>query len=588
MLLPTALVMVTDLTFQNYRIMKLSYKQKLFLYFCVIFSLFTIGIIVFAQSQEKNFRTEALEEKLDAYIDVTNMAYSRGQDLDSVASLLPAKIRLTLIDDKGFVKYDNAINDLSELENHAERPEIVNAKSVGKGANIRISTSNNVEYLYYVKHFNGYYIRAALPYDIKVQQFIKSDNIFLYYIVALFLLMLILINLIATRFGKSIKQLRDFAISSEDERIDANLKFQEDELGEISEKIVDNYKQLKANKKKIAQEREKLLQHVHSSEEGICFFSDTKQVAFYNGLFIQFLNIVSDNAKSEPTVIFSDASFKELHSFLAESKKESYFETQVEKQGRHFSLRANVFEDRSFEIILNDITKQKKTHLLKQEMTGNIAHELRTPVTSIRGYLETVLEKSLDVEKERQFLSKAYKQVIVLSELIQDMGLITKIEEAPNSFPLTSVHVGNVLEDLKNDLTIPLQEKGIEMTWIIDEMVVVKSNRNLLYSIFRNLTDNVIRYAGKDIKISISLYNEDKNFYYFIYSDTGIGISDEKHFNRLFERFYRINEGRTRDSGGSGLGLSIVKNALLLNRGSITVKNRQGGGLEFLIRLPKA
>ncbi len=568
--------------------MKLSYKQKLFLYFCVIFSVFTIGIIVFAQAQEKKFRTEALEEKLDAYTNITNMAYTKGQNLDSVASLLPAKIRLTLIDDKGLVKYDNAINDLTELENHSERPEIVEAKSGGKGANIRTSTSNNVEYIYYVKHFNGYFIRAALPYDIKVQQFIKSDNLFLYYIIALFLGMLFLINLIATRFGKTIKQLRDFAISADDEINDVRAKFPEDELGEISETIVDNYKQLKANKKKIAQEREKLLQHVHSSEEGICFFSDSKQVEFYNGLFIQYLNIISDNAKSEPTVIFTDTIFAELNTFLYSTKKDSYFEKQIEKQGRHFSLRANIFEDQSFEIILNDITKQKKTHLLKQEMTGNIAHELRTPVTSIRGYLETVLEKSLDPEKERQFLSKAYKQVIVLSELIQDMGLITKIEESPTSFPMAAVNVVNVLENLKNDLAISLQEKGIDMNWNIAENIAVKSNTNLLYSIFRNLTDNVIRYAGKDLKITISKFNEDKLFYYFLYSDTGLGIADEQHFNRLFERFYRINEGRTRDSGGSGLGLSIVKNALLLHRGSITVKNRHGGGLEFLIRLPKA
>lgn len=580
--------MATDLIGQNYNSMKLSFKQKLFLYFCVIFSLFTIGIIVFVQSQERKFRTEALEEKLDAYTDITNMALSKGQDLDSVASLLPAKIRLTLIDGQGIVQYDNAIKDLSTLGNHAERPEIIVAKTRGKGANIRISSSNNVEYLYYVKHFNGYYIRAALPYDIKVQQFIKSDNLFLYYIIGLFLAMLFLINLIATRLGKTIKQLRDFAIAADDEINDTKVNFPQDELGEISEKIIENYQQLKANKKKIAQEREKLLQHVHSSAEGICFFSDSKQVEFYNGLFIQYLNVIADNANGEPTTVFTDKAFKALNLFLATPKQEKYFETQIEKQGRHFSLRATIFEDQSIEIILNDITKQRKTDLLKQEMTGNIAHELRTPVTSIRGYLETVLEKSLDADKERQFLSNAYKQVLVLSELIQDMGLITKIEEAPNSFILTSVNVVHVLEDLKNDLAIPMAEKGIEMHWTFTENIAVKSSRNLLYSIFRNLTDNVIRYAGTDVKISISQYNEDKNFYYFLFADTGMGITDEQHFNRLFERFYRINEGRTRDSGGSGLGLSIVKNALSLHKGTISVKNRQSGGLEFLLKLPKA
>lgn len=568
--------------------MKLSYKQKLFLYFFIIFSLFTIGIIAFAQTQEKKFRTEALEEKLDAYTEITNIALIKGEDLDSLVALFPSKIRLTLIDDQGEVDYDNAIKDLSILENHADRPEIIDAKTKGKGANIRKSSSNEIEYLYYVKHFNGYFIRTALPYDIRVKQFVQSDNLFLYYIIALFLGMLILINLIATRFGNTIKQLRDLVISS-DEKINVPItKFPNDEFGEISEKIVENYKLLKFNKQKIAQEREKLLQHVHSSEEGICFFSPNREVEFYNGLFIQYLNIISDNANGDPTIVFSDVAFNKLNSFLNSPKGEHYFETQFEKHSKHFSLRANMFNDESFEIILNDITRQRKTQLLKQEMTGNIAHELRTPVTSIRGYLETVLEKSLDAEKERQFLTKAYNQALVLSELIQDMGLITKIEEAPNSFSFESVNLTKILKGLKSDLAIPLEEKEIEMNWNIPEKLAVKSNNNLLYSIFRNLTDNVIRYAGSNVKISISQFNEDENFYYFLYSDTGVGIADEQHLNRLFERFYRINEGRSRDSGGSGLGLSIVKNALSLHKGSITVKNRQGGGLEFLIKLPKA
>ncbi|HLW31512.1 MAG TPA: ATP-binding protein [Aequorivita sp.] len=568
--------------------MKLSYKQKLFLYFLIIFSLFTIGIIVFAHTQEKKFRTEALEEKLDAYTEITNVALARGEELDSLVVLFPSRIRLTLIDDQGTVQFDNAIKDLATLENHSNRPELIEAKSKGKGSNIRTSSSTDKEYLYYVKHFNGYFIRTALPYDVRVQQFVQSDNLFLYYIIAMFLGMLILINLVATRFGNTIKQLRDLVISSDEKINVGTTKFPNDEFGEISEKIVDNYKKLRANKKKTAQEREKLLQHVHSSEEGICFFSETKKVEFFNGLFLQYLNLIADNANSEPTVLFSDAVFDKLNLFLASPDRDDYFETEIEKHSKHFSLRANIFKDRSFEIILNDITKQRKTQLLKQEMTGNIAHELRTPVTSIRGYLETVLEKSLDPEKERQFLTKAYNQALILSELIQDMGLITKIEEAPNSFRFESVNLSKVLSGLRNDLAIPLEEKGIEMSWSISDKVAVKSNNNLLYSIFRNLTDNVIRYAGRNVKISISHYNEDENFYYFLYSDTGVGIDDEQHFNRLFERFYRINEGRTRDSGGSGLGLSIVKNALSLHKGSITVKNRQGGGLEFLIKLPKA
>jgi signal transduction histidine kinase len=123
------------------------------------------------------------------------------------------------------------------------------------------------------------------------------------------------------------------------------------------------------------------------------------------------------------------------------------------------------------------------------------------------------------------------------------------------------------------------------MNWDITGDVVVKGNENLLYSIFRNLTDNVIRYAGTDIDINICKFNEDRNFYYFSYSDNGVGIVGEQHLNRIFERFYRVNEGRTRDTGGSGLGLSIVKNAIAFHKGTIIAKNKADGGLEFLFKL---
>ena len=568
--------------------MKLSYKQKLFLYFCFIFALFTAGIIIVEQSRERKHKTESLEERLEAYADIVNALLIRQhndiQVLDSLITLFPQNIRLTLIDNEGFVLYDNALKETELMENHAQRPEILAAKTKGNGTDIRVSISNNLEYLYYSKRFSSYFVRVALPYDIHIQHFLKADNAFMYYIIGLFVLMLLLINIVANRFGKSIKQLRDFTHVGGRYKVE----FPDDELGEIGAKIADNYCQLKESKQIIALEREKLLQHVHSSEEGVCFFSASKCVEFYNGLFIQHLNVIADESNSDPSVVLSDSSFDMVNAFLLESDKhENYFETRISKQGKTFTVQVNVFEDKSFEIIIRDITKYEKTRQMKQEMTGNIAHELRTPVTSIRGYLETVLEQALDKDKERIFLAKAYKQTLVLSELIQDMGLITKIEEAPQLFQLECVSILNILKSIQSDLEIQLQEKCIAMELNINENVVVNGNHNLLYSIFRNLTDNVIRYAGNNIKIFINNYSEDSDFYCFSYSDTGTGIANEQHLNRLFERFYRINEGRTRDTGGSGLGLSIVKNAILFHKGTIVVKNRTGGGLEFLFKLPK-
>ena len=571
--------------------MKTNYKQKLFLYFFVIFAVFTIGIVLLERAREREYKTIALEDKLDDYANIVNRVLKEYPNnlstIDSLLRFFPSNIRLTLINRQGTVFYDNAIQTIKSMENHADRPEIVAARKAVKGSNIRISITNEKEYLYYAKQFTSYYVRVALPYDIQVRHILKPDYLFLYYILALFVIILLLINVVASRFAKSIRALRDFAQAVEHGNLHTQIHFPSDELGEISAKITENYRNLRESKKEIDLERDKLLQHVLISEEGLCFFSADRSVEFYNGLFIQYLNIIIDEANSNPAIVFTDASFGKITSFLSQQEvKESYFETRINKQGKTFAVRVNIFDDRSFEIILNDITKKEATRRMKQEMIGNITHELRTPVTGIRGCLETILEHTMEPEKKQYFIERAYNQVLALSEIIQDMSLITKIEDAPQSFNLESVSISDLLENIRKDLEIQLQEKNIRMKWNMKN-VVVKGNHNLLYSIFRNLTDNVIRHAGTHVNVFINKYNEDKDFYYFSYSDTGRGIPDEQHLNRLFERFYRVNEGRTRDTGGSGLGLSIVKNAISFHKGSIVAKNKPDGGLEFLFNLPK-
>ncbi len=565
--------------------MKLSYKQQLFLYFFGIFAIFTASVIIFEQSRDRQYKTEMLVERLDSYITMIDIALQQNQTPDSIAQLLPGNIRLTLIDYNGTVFFDNVINDVRNLTHHLERPEIQAAQTDEASWEIRRSQSNSQEYLYYAKRFPQYFVRVALPYNVQVKHFLKADNFFLYFVLILFAVMLFLIHYVSERFGTSISQLRDFVLAAENKNLGTvALNFPHDELGEIGAKIAENYQQLKKHEKEIENEREKLLQHVHNLQEGLCFFTNDRNVLFYNGLFIQYLNIL----EVEINDIFSNPLFEKMIAFVASSSKsENYFETHISKQGKYFSLRVSVFDDKSFEIIINDITKQEKNHLLKQEMTGNIAHELRTPVTSIRGYLETVLQNTLPEEKKHQFIEKAYNQTLALSELMHDMSLITKMEESSQSFTLEPVNITNLLEGLHSDLEAALLKKNIVMTWNIAQDVVIEGNRNLLYSIFRNLTENTIRYAGSNIAIHVKQYNEDKDFYYFSFADTGIGISEEHHLNRLFERFYRINEGRTRDTGGSGLGLSIVKNAVLFHKGTIVAKNRAGGGLEFLLQLHK-
>jgi signal transduction histidine kinase len=225
---------------------------------------------------------------------------------------------------------------------------------------------------------------------------------------------------------------------------------------------------------------------------------------------------------------------------------------------------------------------------LKQELTGNIAHELRTPVTGIRGYLETILNHRLDREKEHEFVGKAYEQILTLSELIRDMSLLSKIHESPGSFQLKPVDLRLVIDKVSADLADALRARHMTLRVDIPPHLLLLGNENLLYSVFRNLMDNAIHYAGEHTAIHIRQLSADGPLLPFSFSDNGAGIRDERHLPRLFERFYRVDEGRSRDTGGSGLGLSIVKNVILFHGGTISVRNRDGGGLEFRFALQQA
>ncbi len=567
--------------------MKLNFRQRLFLYFALLFTVFVIGIGVFEHYREKIIKTEGLEEKLDAFAKLIQSSLlsnpnNYGETVQKLELTLPPDLRITIIDLQGNILYDNALGNYSRMKNHADRIEIKTASLKGNGSNIRKSESTNQPYLYYAKKFNNHYIRVALPFNIQLQQFLKADNLFLYFLFGLFLITLFIIHRITRQFGNSIKQLRDFAINSDYN----DLSFGDDELGEISRKISENYHLLETNKKKISLEKQKLLQHIQISEEGICFISSERKIELYNGLFIQYLNQLVDEAKSNPETILTDHFFSSLHQFI-EQTEDKYFETEIKKQGKIFSLRANLFDDSSSEVILTDVTQQEKTKQLKQEMTGNIAHELRTPITSIRAYLETIIEQPLSEDKRKYFTEQAFYQTLTLSDMIKDMSIIAKLEEAPNSFTLENIYLVKLLEKIKDEQKIILEQKQIQVQWNFSQNLSAYGNLSLMTSIFRNLIENSIRYAGEQIKINISLLNEDEEFYYFSYYDTGIGVKNEEHLNRIFERFYRVQEGRTRETGGSGLGLSIVKNAVLFHKGNISVKNRKEGGLEFLFSLKK-
>lgn len=248
--------------------------------------------------------------------------------------------------------------------------------------------------------------------------------------------------------------------------------------------------------------------------------------------------------------------------------------------------RLEQMADEANRLRLEATEAERRNRQLKQEMTSNIAHELKTPVSSIRGYLEILLsDKPVDDERRRYFLDRCFRQTLRLSDLIQDVSIINKLEESADLFPRTEVDATEVAKEAIGDLADKAAAAGITIQNNLPAMPL-GGNHELLYCIFRNLVENSIAYAGSNINIVLETYKESPDYYYIHYYDTGKGVADE-YLSRLFDRFVRIDEGRSRQNGGTGLGLSIVKHSVLFHGGEIYARNREGGGLEYYFSLKK-
>ncbi|MCF0212478.1 MAG: hypothetical protein HUK17_06265 [Bacteroidales bacterium] len=233
------------------------------------------------------------------------------------------------------------------------------------------------------------------------------------------------------------------------------------------------------------------------------------------------------------------------------------------------------------------MAEQARNRQLKQEMTNNIAHELKTPVASIRGYLEILLsDKPLTDEKRHYFLDRCYQQTLRLSDLINDVSLINKLEEADDLFPQEPINLHAIAEEAIHELEDKAQAQQSTLRNLLPHDMTITGNHSLAYCIFRNLMENSLNHAGEGIEIALRCYKEDADRVYLHFYDTGCGV-DNLSLDKLFDRFVRLDEGRSRKTGGTGLGLSIVKHAVLFHGGSIYAKNRDTSGLEFYFSMKK-
>lgn len=227
-----------------------------------------------------------------------------------------------------------------------------------------------------------------------------------------------------------------------------------------------------------------------------------------------------------------------------------------------------------------------KRSIMKQQLTSNIAHELKTPISSVKGYLETVRNnRDLEPGRIRYFVDKAFMQTERLSLLVSDIALLNKIEESSELYPRGPVRVAVLIGEVAESLGDALHSKGITLDIKVDDWVVVNANTSLVFSIFRNLLENSVHYGGEGITVFISCYREEGGFYYFSFADNGPGV-EEEHLSRFLSGF----TGSTRAGHvkwGHRIGTLHREECHPELQGEISARKRPGGGLEFLFTLPR-
>jgi len=535
-------------------------SYKLFYTIIILFLLFAGCFVLYQHSREQSFRVDLLQSQLQ---DFNQEVYYILQD-DSIT--VPNKqqtamlnrlvnrqnksgLRLTLIDTKGKVIYDSFNGDLRIFENHLNRVEVRQALGLGSGFDVRrMSKTFGTPYFYSATYIPPLLIvvRSALPYNTELAHSLRTDRQYLWFAVLITVILIIIFVFVIHKLRSSISQ------------------------------------------------KENLLTHLRISREGLAVFDANRQLIMSNTLFNQYGNIISDNLLSKDEEILNVKEFSPLLTFLEQYTNRSFIGSEpstsvtIDKEGRVLLITCVIFFDHSFEISINDITQMEEQTRLKHQLTQNIAHELKTPVSSIRGYIETMIERgdNLDNEKRKHFMERCYAQSDRLSHLLQDISTLNMMDNKQSAANPEPVNISILVGEILKDVALALDSHHMAVNNSLPDNLIVSGDRSLIYSIFRNLTDNAIAYAGEGKEISIRMFRTDDEFYYFSFADNGVGVADQ-HLSRIFERFYRVDKGRSRKLGGTGLGLAIVKNAVIMHGGTISAKRNVGGGLEFIFTLRK-
>lgn len=575
-------------------------------------ALILIGVLLtgsFSMEIAKNNYYDMVEEKLKSNARIIQKDLtedlSKGQKLDyeklSEEYSRITEARITIIDINGKVLGDSELA-AENMENHKDRPEVIQALEKGFGKSSRWSSSLNKNMLYIAlplkkeKEIAGV-LRMALPLNniYNIQYAIWRYILFSAF--AGILVAVILGYRYLSNVTRPIQEITEMAGNIAAGNFDKRVKIKtNDEIGKLgmafnymTEKLNETIEELKNDKSKI----EAILT---SSINGVIAVDNRKKAMIINPVAEKLLDIqekdfvgkdlfeIARNKEAAEALRkilnLKEAGSMEFELTWPENKILKFFSAPIRLQDSPLKKIGNL-------IIIQDITDIRKLEKMRSDFVANVTHELRTPLTSIRGFIETLKEGAINDESKRErFLDIIDIETERLERLIEDILLLSEIENKPFSIPKNKIKVEKVIkEEIITIFNKKAEEKNILLdTYFQDNLPVLCMNKDRFKQMMINLIDNAIKYTPEGGKVLVSAYCME-NCLVLKVRDTGIGIPKE-HLDRLFERFYRVDKGRSRKLGGTGLGLAIVKHIVLSLKGNISVSSEPGVGTEFKIEIP--
>ncbi len=528
---------------------------------------------------------------IDLNIKRLNLKYPDDELLIADESNVIADIiglRVTLVDFSGKVFADSEVKDVSKMDNHLQREEISAAMNSRKSYSIRHSSSVNTEMLYYVKKSDNFLIRVAKPLDEIHIGLDKNRKVVMIFLICTASIGIMIVMIIARRMTRPIIETRKFAEKFASGHFDSRiLNYRDDEIGSVQRALNKLANTVVDKMTLLASEKLKLSTALETIPDGIALIRAGRTVEFANRSFMKIFGIEKPvKGQFFYEVIRSRSINEKIEEAIIKREPLSF---ERESNGGIFEIFITPVEDSSSKppllIVMHDITEKKRIDRIKSDLVGNVSHELKTPVTIIKGYLETISKQLDDKDLVKQLIARAIENADRQNALINDILKLNRIETA-FEFIQEDIELVEIIRECEKIIKTKAAAKKVEIVFKEHEPAIIeKANRFLAEEIFFNIIDNAVNYNHQGGKVVIELNNDKENMVCSI-TDTGTGIPAES-LDRIFERFYRVDKSRSRSTGGTGLGLSIVRHAAELLGWRVTATSSDEGSRFNIIIITK-